>query len=563
MNIDAQDWKTIKPHFDALERESLAPDKVAAWLEGWSDLEKHLAEARTRAYRAMTENTADAEAERQYLHMVEQIGPKVQVAAQTLKAKLLGIEDFAPKAEHRGMLERLRAEAELYRPENVPILTELEVLDAEYNKMVGAMSVSFDGQELTLEIASQRLLEPDRERREFAWHAIYDRWLEDRERLDALFLKMLALRRQLARNAGLSDYREYIWRAYARFDYRPEDCRTFHEAIRTNVVPLTSRLLEQDRVAFGVQTMRPWDYDFRFPLDPMGREPLKPFSSVQELVEGGQRIFSAVDPELGAQFGAMRAGFLDLESRPGKAPGGYCEYFPISRMPYIFMSAVGTHDDLNTLLHEGGHAFHGFAFGASQSLYWNYWSPMEFAELGSMAMELLAHPYLERSRGGFYSADDARRARTEHLRSILRFLPYMAIVDAFQHWIYAEAPEQLSARDLDSKWDELWDAFSPGVDWTGLEEVKRSRWHRQGHIFGNPFYYVEYGMAQLGALQVWRNALQDQARALEAYKRSLALGYTRKVPELFAAAGARFAFDTDMVGSLVALIEDHLEPARG
>jgi oligoendopeptidase F len=566
VNINPQDWKTIKPHYDALEQESLGPEGVPKWLERWSDLEAHLSEARASAYRAMTENTADADAERAYLHLVEEIGPKIQVAAQSLKTKLLGVEGFVPRPEHAGMLERLRAEAGIYRLENVPILTELTVLEASYDKIVGAMSVRLDGQELTLEAASQRLLEPDRTRRETAWRTIHERWLEDRTRLDRLFLKMLTLRRKLAQNAELRDYREYIWQSYARFDYTPEDCRTFHDAIRAAVVPLTTKLLETDRASLGYDTMRPWDADARFPLDPEGREPLKPFSNAQELIEGGTRIFTAVDPELGAQFTTMRAGFLDLESRPGKAPGGYCNYFPVTRMPYIFMNAVGTHDDVNTLLHEGGHAFHAFAFGTSQPLVWNHWSPMEFAEVGSMAMELLAHPYLERDRGGFYSPDDAHRARIQHLRSIVRFLPYMAIVDAFQHWLYASpadggAPQNLSARDLDAKWDELWDGFSPGVDWTGFEEVKRTRWHRQGHIFGNPFYYVEYGMAQLGALQVWRNALRDQPSALRAYKRSLSLGYTRSVPELFAAADTRFAFDRETVGSLVALIETQLEPA--
>ncbi len=562
MKIDAHDWSTIQPVYDALEREPLGADGVPAWLEGWSDLEKQLAEARTRAYRAMTENTADADAERAYLHLVEDIGPRVRVAAQALKTKLLGVADFQPGPEHAGLLERLRAEASIYRVENVPILTEMTVLEASYDKIVGAISVTLDGQERTLEAASSALLEPDRTRREVVWNAIHARWLEDRARLDALFLKMLGLRRKLAQNAGLPDFRAYMWQVYARFDYTPEDCLRFHEAIRQTVVPLTTKLMAEDRAMLGYDVMRPWDSDFRFPLDPLGRTPLKPFMSAQDLIEGGQRIFAAVDPELGAQFNLMRSGFLDLDARAGKAPGGYCEYFPMTRMPYIFMNAVGTHDDVNTLLHEGGHAFHAFAFGESQRLYWNHWSPMEFAEVGSMAMELLAHPYLERDQGGFYSPADARRARTEHLQGIVQFLPYMAVVDAFQHWLYADSPENVTTQDLDAKWDELWDGLSPGVDWTGFEEVKRTRWHRQGHIFTSPFYYVEYGMAQLGALQIWRNALQDQPRALAAYKNALSLGYTQSVPDLFTAAGARFAFDPEMIGELVALVETHLEPAN-
>jgi oligoendopeptidase F len=556
--IDAHDWNSIQTHLDSLEAETLTAENVPAWLLRWNTLEMALANASSVAYRAMTEDTTNAAAEETYLHLVKNIRPNMQVANQRLNTKLLAITDFEPGLEHELMLKRLRTEADLFRAENVPLQTELTVLASEYRKIVSRLNVSINGREQTIQEASMALLEPDRDRRERVWHAVNDRYLEDQSALDDLFLKLVGLRQQVARNAGLHDFREYAWRDLARFDYSPEDCETFHAAILEHAVPLVNKLLKDDQKNFGLASVRPWDFDFRYPLDSSGLPPLKPFESVAELEAGGQRIFEAVDPELGSQFALMRDGFLDLGSRAGKAAGGYCDYFVLAGKPYIFMNAVGTQGDVKTLLHEGGHAFHAFAFGRTQALLWNHWGPMEFAEVGSMAMELLASPYLERDKGGFYSSTDAARARRQLLWSIVRFLPYMAIVDSFQHWVYTTTDE-LTATDLHTKWDELWDRYSPGVDWQGLETAKRTRWHRQGHMFTSPFYYVEYGMAQLGALQIWRNALQDQASALAKYKHALEFGGTKSIPDLFAAAGAKFAFDSQTVGELMALIAQHLE----
>ena len=254
--------------------------------------------------------------------------------------------------------------------------------------------------------------------------------------------------------------------------------------------------------------------------------------------------------------------WLDLASRPNKAPGGFCSSFPVSQRPFIFANAVGTQDDVQTLLHEGGHAFH-FMESLWHPFVWNTSGPAEFAEVASMGMELLAAPYLERDRGGFYDEADARRAYAEQLEHIVRFLPYMAVVDAFQHWVYSAAPENVTAGDLDAKWSELWDRFMPGVDWSGLQAEKETGWHRKLHIFEIPFYYVEYGLAQLGALQVWRNALQNQSRAVADYRAALALGYTRPLPELFAAAGAKFAFDRQTVGDLMRLVTEQLGRLKG
>ena len=283
-----------------------------------------------------------------------------------------------------------------------------------------------------------------------------NRWLQDRDRLDALYLNMLFHRRRLAQNAGKPDFRAYQWQVHNRFDYSPADCDTFHDAIEHEVVPVARQLDQELAHRLGLESLRPWDTE----VDPHGA-PLKPFKETAELVAGVQRMFEQVDPELARHFAALHDGWLDLASRPNKAPGGFCSSFPVSQRPFIFANAVGTQDDVQTLLHEGGHAFH-FMESLWHPFVWNTSGPAEFAEVASMGMELLAAPYLERDRGGFYDEADARRAYAEQLEHIVRFLPYMAVVDAFQHWVYSAAPENVTAGDLDAKWSELWDRFMPG-----------------------------------------------------------------------------------------------------
>ncbi len=555
MNLDPHNWQSLEPEYLALEAETVTPQNVDAWLGRWNEIEKLMQEARGQAARKFYENTGDALAEQNWLNLIENIFPKCEVMEDKLNKKLLAV-GHEPGPDQVQMMRKVRNGVELFKEENVPIWTELSKLGNEYDKTIGLQSIVKNSQEVTMAQASIGLLNPNRDVRQETWHALQARMMQDREALNALLLKMVGLRGQIAKNAGCKNFLEYTWKMYGRFDYTPNDCVTLHEAIEQGVVPLANRLLEQDRQNFGYASMRPWDFDWRFPLDPKGNAALKPFDDVSELEEKGVEIFKRVDTELGAQFELMRQnGLLDLGSRKGKAPGGFCDAFPITGMPYIFQNAVGVQDDVQTLLHEGGHAFHAFSFLKNQPMVWNHWGPTEFAEVGSMAMELLAAPHLE----VFYSPQDAKRAHIQHLRGIVRFLPYMAIMDAFQHWLYTQPAANISATDLDAKWNELWDRFSPGVDWSGLEDAKQSRWQRQGHLFTSPLYYVEYGLAQLGALQVWKNSLSNPGLALQKYKHALSLGGTKNIPELFAAAGARFVFDTATVGELMQLIETHLE----
>ncbi len=551
--LDPLDWSTIQPHVDALLAVELTSAGTDAWLQQWSDLAAVLYESGAQIQRAVTENTADKEAERRFLIHVEQIIPRAKVASQALRDKLLGLPGYAPSAETTVMLRRFRAEADLFRPANVPLESELMKLANQYDKTIGGLGIEWEGRTETLPQANLHLEDPDRGVRERAWRLIMASYAGHRQKLNDLYLEMLALRRRVARNADLPDYRAYMWQQYNRFDYTPADCFTFHDAIEHAVVPLARRIYAELADKLGVESLRPWDTE----ADPYGAA-LRPFADVADLEEGAHRIFQRVDPVLAEHFAAMRRGYLDLPTRANKAPGAYCSNLPVIGLPYIFANAAGTDDDVRTLLHEGGHGFH-FMESRRHPLVWNHNGPMEFCEVASMGMEMLAAPYLARSEGGFYTEAEARRAYAEQLRRTVRFLPYMAVVDGFQHWVYTEAPENVTTGDLDAKWAELWDRFMQGIDWGDLPAEQETGWQRKQHIFTDPFYYVEYGLAQLGALQVWRNALADQAQAVADYRAALALGDTRPLPELFRAAGATFAFDRQTVGELMALISAQLE----
>jgi oligoendopeptidase F len=362
---------------------------------------------------------------------------------------------------------------------------------------------------------------------------------------------------EAARNAGFANFRDYIFPAKFRFDYTPADCERFHHAIEHTVAPAVERVMEARRERLGLDVLRPWD----LAVDPYREKPLRPFNGAAELVEKARGVFERVDPLLGRQFQTMiDEGLLDLESRKGKAPGGYCETLHFHGRPFIFMNAVGLVDDVMTLMHEAGHAFHAFA-AHRLPLIWQRHPGSEAAELASMSMELLATPYLTHPVG-YFTTEDARSAWLEHLEDILLSLVHIASVDAFQTWIYTSGQgNDPDARD--AAWLRIRDRFERGVDWSGLERERVARWYRQLHIFLFPFYYIEYGIAQLGALQVWRNSLRDPASAVIDYRRALALGATVPLPQLFAAAGARFAFDTATFAELVALVEEQLEALEG
>ena len=541
----------IQPYYQDLAARTLTVETVALWLSDWSRLSECVVEMQNRLTVATTVNTADAEADRRYTAFLDTIYPAAQAAEQRLKEKLL-----ASGLEPNGFeipLRNLRAEAALFREANLPLLAEEKKLITEYDKIVSAQTVMWEGQEITLLQLQPVYLDPDRAVRKRAWRLAMDRRLADRQAISDLWAKFLRLRKQIAANADFGDdYRAYRWPQLLRFDYTPDDCARFHQAIEQVVIPAAGRIYERRRQRLGVETLRPWDLN----VDPLGRSPLRPFETIDELQSKTSAIFHRVDPQLGARFDTLiREGMLDLDNRKNKAPGGYCTEFAAIRRPFIFMNAVGLHDDVQTLLHEGGHAFHVFESARLPYLH-QMQVGLEFAEVASMGMELLAAPYLAAQHGGFYSDANAARARVEHLEQAILFWPFMAVVDAFQHGVYENPDTAFDPDNCDAQWAALWNRFMRGVDWSGLEQEIITGWQRKGHIHQDPFYYVEYGFAQLGAVQVWRNALKDQAGSVASYRRALSLGGTAPLPQLFEAAGAKFALDAGTLREAVGLMEE-------
>jgi len=548
-------WEDIAPLGQALlDRQLDAPDTLARWLEDLSELAAAVWEERNRRYIAMTSQTDDPERERAYLTFVQEVEPRVKMLGHRLdEAYLRNPHRRALPARYRLLDRRIENRYALYRDENVALEVQENELRTQYQKVTGAQTVVFRGEERTLQQMAKYGEEPDRATRQEAWELTARRRLQDRETLDDIFDRLYTLRLQIARNAGFEWYVDYAFRRSERFDYAPEDCFRFHDAVAAHFVPLNEQLLEERRRRLGLEGLRPWDLE----VDPQHRPPLRPFDGAAQLLDGTEAIFGRVDPELGDQFRFMREqGLLDLESRKGKAPGGYQSELTERRWPFIFMNAVGRDDDVGTLLHEGGHAFNSIAAREEPLLEYRD-PPLEFAEVASMGMELLAAPHLD----VFYPrSEDRRRAYRERLEGIIRLFPWIATIDAFQHWLYRH-PQHTPAERREA-WVATFDRFQRGVDWSGYEDALNSLWHRQLHIFLHPFYYIEYGIAQLGALQVWLRSRTDYPGAVARYRAALALGGTRPLPDLFAAAGARFAFDPETVAPLARALQEEMERTR-
>jgi oligoendopeptidase F len=547
-------WDQIELYYQELETRPIDSDTAREWLSDWTRLSELVNETEARLYIDTTLDTTNQVSEKRYHTFLEELQPSLKAADQVLKEKLL-LSDLQPEG-FEIPLRNLRAEADLFREANLPLLAEEKKLASEYSRIIGVQTVEWEGQEKTLRQLLPVYQEPDRAVRERAWRLAAERRLADRGAINDLWVKFMELRRQVAANNGLPDYRAYRWVQLLRFDYTPEDCFRFHQAIDKVVVPAAQRAYERRRQRLGVDRLRPWDLY----VDSLGRAPLRPFQDAAELESKSAAIFQRLDSQLGGYFETMRReNLLDLPNRKGKAPGAYCYPLLASKRPFIFHNAVGLHEDAQTMLHEAGHAFHTFESSHLPYFQQRQQIPIEFDEVASMALELLAAPYLEESQGGFYTPADAARARIEHLEKNLLFWPYMAVVDAFQHWAYENHTLAIEPANCDAKWVELWDRFMKGVDWTGLESVKATGWQRKEHIHEDPFYYVEYGIAQMGAAQVWMKALENQTRAVANYRRALSLGGTRSLPQLYQAAGARFAFDERTLTEIVQLIETTIE----
>ena len=556
-NINLGNWKELNPLFKKLE-EQLDTSSTAENLEqvilNWEELSAAIAEEGSKRYIAMTCQTEDKDAEKAYLEFVEKIEPEEKECNFLLSKKLTKHPQCKDLKNQRYevFLRDTALQVELFRSENVTLETETSKLGQKYQKIIGGLTVHFEGKEQTLIQMSRHLEGTERNYRQKAWELVANRRLEESEKIDSHIDDLAKLRNQMSENAGFSNYRDYAHKRLGRFDYSPDDCISFQNAIEEEMVPLLRELQDERIQELNINELKPWDTA----TDPKGRPPLEPFEKVSDLIECSQSIFNQVDGNLSDWFQTMQdLDLLDLANRKGKAPGGYQCSLDESRLPFIFMNSVGVQRDVETLLHEAGHAFHSMA-SQNEPLHSYRHAPIEFCEVASMAMELLGSEFLEE----FYNSEEARRARINHLEGIVFVFPWIATVDAFQHWLYLN-PDH-SIEDRDKAWSNLIDRFGGNVDWTHYELAKAKLWHKQLHIFLHPFYYVEYGIAQLGALQVWANYKNNKSKALNDYKAALALGGSKPLPELFKRCNIQFDLSRDTVAPMADLLRKELKALK-
>jgi oligoendopeptidase F len=546
------EWEDVLPYYQELASRPLDAGNVEQWLADWSRFESLLSEASALASFAYTCDTADPAREAAQLRFGTQISPKAQEQRVRLQQRLVQLGYVRPGLET--MVERFRNQLQIFNEANVPLAAELSRLTTEWSKVIGAMTVEWEGAEKTPSQLLPYLESAYRGIRERAFKLRAKPYIEKRDAIAGIFDSMYNLRQQTATNSGFDNFRDYAHQEKNRFSYTPEDCVRFHAAVEEAVLPAVKRIHDRRCSEMKLDRLRPWDTS----VDPRGRPALKPFASITTLIDRAAKVFGHVDPDFRGYYETMvDAKLLDLENRKGKAPGAYSQTLSFRKQPLIFMNAVGVDDDVRTLLHESGHAFHSFEAARLPLLFQRH-PGSEMAEVASMSMELLASPFIDKESGGYYSTEEERRSRAELLEGIVLFFPHCASVDAFQHWIYLDDAGS-DADSRDAKWLELRRRFEgDAVDWSGLDKERIARWYQQPHFFASPFYYIEYGIAQLGALQVWRNSLKDPKEAVRKYRAALSLGATQPLPELFKAAGARLVFDSAGMGELIALVEDEL-----
>jgi len=546
-------WKDVQPYFEQLLAQDVnSLPALQNWLQQRSELESVLDEDLAWRYIRMTCDTANEAHRQAYELFIGEIFPQMAPYDDQLNRQLLGSAALSQMTAPAFLLYQRRVEGaiRLYRAENIALQAEQKQLESAYGALIGAMSITHEGAELTLPQAAQLLKAPDRVLRQQVWQQISDRRQQDQAQLDDLFSKLIALRHQIAVNAGFDSYTAYRFVELGRFDYSEQDCLDFHETIRALVVPLKAQFDADRAHSLGLPSLRPWDTK----AEPADKPALKPFSNEADLIAKSIEAFAQIDPYFGdCLYSMQQMGHFDLSSRKGKAPGGYNYPLMESGAPFIFMNAAGSMEDLETMMHEGGHAVHSFLtkdlqLSAYKAL------PSETAELASMSMELMSmtqYPLF------FATETEQKQARYEQIQRAVTVLPWIAAIDAFQHWIYAHPQHSVAARE--QQWAQLFAAYgSPKVDWSGLEDRLPLQWQAQLHLFEVPFYYIEYGFAQLGALGVWKNFVADPQLAVAKYKQALSLGYTASIPEVYAAAGVKFDFSKAYLASLLTFVEGQL-----
>ncbi len=543
------DWRALQPWFEQLvERVLDNKEALEHWLRDLSELEAVVSEDACWRQINMTLDTANKASEEAFTFFCMEIEPKMKPYGFELNKKLLAcpFTEELDKNQYFPYLRSVANSAELYRDANVPLQAEMNLKAQQYGVISSAMSVEIEGKEYTMQQAAKFLQQPDRSARELAFGKIAARRLADKDKLNELFNELIGLRQQIAANAGFDNYRDYKFRELGRFDYTVEDCFAFHAAVKEHIVPLQAMLLNHRKKRLGLETMRPWDGD----AEPAGTQPLQPFHTGQELSDKAVAVFGRLRPYFKGCLETMQQMHrLDLESRKGKAPGGYNCPLAETGVPFIFMNAAGTMSDVITMMHEGGHAVHSFlSHHLPLSAFKEY--PMEIAELASMSMELFTMEHWDEF---FNDESELGRAKLEELERGITVLPWIATIDKFQHWIYTHKGHTNEERE--QAWLGILNEFSTGItDWTGFETYRANFWQKQLHLFEVPFYYIEYGIAQLGALAMWRQYREQPKQALDNYMAALSLGYTKTLKELYATAGIRFDLSPEYVAELAEFI---------
>ena len=552
--FDSDSWDEISSYFDNLLHRNLKTvDDLQKWLYDRSEIEAALQEDLGWRYIRMSCDTVNEEYSKSFNFFVGEIQPKISVVSNDLDKKLLASPLLSEISDNAFeiYLRQVRKRNEIFRDANVPLQAELQKREHEYAVITGAMTVEVDGKEITLQQAGNYLRVDDRAKREEVFRKIMVRRLADKEKLDHLFDELVKLRHQVAVNADFENYRDYMFAALGRFDYTPKDCFDFHDSVQKYVIPICDELDRNHLKNLGYIDLRPWDSE----VETGGDHPLLPFNNAEELVAKTISCFNRLDPFLASCVKALDdKKRFDLESRIGKAPGGYNYPLYESGLPFIFMNSTNTLRDLVTIVHEGGHAVHSIVTKDLELVdYKNL--PSEVAELASMSMELLSMKYWDEF---FNDPADLKRARKQHLEKVLEALPWIAAVDKFQHWIYTNPTH--TAKERSNEWYSIYKSFNGEVvNWNGLEDVAQNIWQRQLHIFEVPFYYIEYGFAQLGAIAVWRNYKLNSSKALKQYIDALSLGYTATIGDIYKMAGISFEFSGAYIRELCDFVKQQLK----
>ncbi len=547
-------WETIEPYFkELLEREISSKESLEKWLKDISELEAVINEDACWRQIKMTCDTTDKNLEEAFNFFCMEIQPKIQPYADALNKKLIN-SPFTKELElgkYFTYLRSVKKNIELFREENIQPQSELAVMQQQYGVICGKMMIEVNGEEYTLQQAAKFLESHDRNLREEVYRKINERRLQDKDALNDLYTQLIQKRHQVAINAGFENYRDYRFKELGRFDYTKEDCYKFHEAVRQHVLPLVNKIYQKKKKKLKLDDLRPWDVE----AEPEGTPPLTPFTTSEELINKSIECFKQLRPFFGEclqQMNAMK--HLDLESRKGKAPGGYNCPLAESGAPFIFMNAAGQMHDVTTMVHEGGHAVQSFL---THSLELNAFKeyPMEIAEVASMAMELFS---MEHWEVFFDNKEDLQRAKEHQLERTITIFPWIAIIDKFQHWVYENPNHSVDVRN--NKWMEILKKFSDNViDYSGLEKYRENAWQQQLHLFEVPFYYIEYGIAQLGAIGIWMQFKKNKQQAIDNYMNALSLGGTKTLPQLYEAAGLKFDFSPENIKTLMNFVAEEME----